>query len=244
MGRGGALAHANPRPISSRISSITAMRLAGQVLLDPHAHRDPERGEEARRQDDRADRGRGRAGAGGHRFGQVAFQGGVVGQLAGQQRRVTHRQAGAHRPLALGWRHPFRELGHRRPQGRPRRVRRRGGPHRTDQGPDLLLLAVEEGVLLVGEVVGERPAGDSGRVRHRLDRHLVEAVLHRQAQSRLVHGLPGGFLLAFPESRSRGAAVHGGIIPRAGNSCAVGKIAQCACMVKSSPSRTWRARKP
>ncbi len=121
---------------------------------------------------------------------------------------MAHREPGAHRPFALRRGDALREPGHRRAQRRPGALL--GGPlaHRPYQLPDLLLLAVQQSVLLAREVVGERSAGDPGRVGHRLHRQLVEAVLDGQPQGRFVHGLPGGFLLAFPQSHSALHAIH------------------------------------
>jgi hypothetical protein len=64
---------------------------------------------------------------------------------------------------------------------------------------EALLVAVEEGVLLAGEVVAERAARDVGRVGDGLDGDVVEAVFEGEPERCLVNRLAGLGLLALTQ---------------------------------------------
>jgi hypothetical protein len=89
---------------------------------------------------------------------------------------------------------------------RPRGLLGRPDPYQLEQRPQPLLEAVEHGVFLAGEVVGEGAAGEVDGVGDRLDGDVVQATLHRQPQGGLVQGPPRGGLLALAQTW----AVHHG----------------------------------
>src|SRR3954447_2208548 len=82
---------------------------------------------------------------------------------------------------------------------RPRRLRRGTTVDQLEEQSHSDLVAVEEGLFLAGEVVGEGASGDRGRVGDGLDRHAVGPHVGREAEGGLVQCLPGGRLLALAQ---------------------------------------------
>src|SRR5690606_12279335 len=88
------------------------------LLLDPLVGGQPQRPEEGRRHHPRP----GRGAPVGDRLGQLALQGGVDGELTGQQSRMLLGQPGADRPLPVRYADLFVQLLDRGPHGLPRAV--------------------------------------------------------------------------------------------------------------------------
>jgi hypothetical protein len=133
--------------------------------------------------------------------GERALHGGEGLDLCRRERRMPAHQPAAGHPLRIEIAQAGVVLLGSSGERRPRRLARRTSPDQAGKRPHPPEIAVEERLLLVREVVGEGPPGDTGLVSDGVDGDPVGAVLQSQPQRRLVQRLTGGRLLALAKAR-------------------------------------------
>jgi hypothetical protein len=150
------------------------------------------------------------AGALGDRCGQHPLRFAEPGDQPGHQGGVCVDDLHPQRPQLRLLCHLRRHLPVDGPDRRDRRLVRRPGGELLGQVLRRGGVQSDDGVVLRGEVVEERPRRDVGAGGDVVDRHSVQPALRDQSQGGLVQREPGGELLALAQPRRGRRGDRGG----------------------------------